>query len=89
MSEEKQIAIQNLEKYIQEDVIYNGSRENLSDFDEFCINHCTDIQIVLELVKEQQEEIELLKEDVDGYRGLAKQIQEDYEQRLEDYYNEG
>lgn len=89
MSEEKQIAIHNLEKYIKEDTIYNGSREKLSDFDEFCINHCLDIQIVLELVKEQQDEIEMLKENVDGYRGLAKQIQEDYEQRLEDYYNEG
>ena len=57
MNEEKQIAIQNLEKYIKVDSIYNGSRENLSDFDEFCINHCLDIQIVLELVKEQQNKI--------------------------------
>lgn len=63
MEEEKQIAIQNLEKYIKEDTIYNGSRENLSDFDEFCINHCLDIQIVLELVKEQQKEIETLQRD--------------------------
>ena len=62
MSEEKQIAIQNLEKYIQEDVIYNGSRENLSDFDEFCINHCLDIQIVLELVKKQDKMINLMAE---------------------------
>jgi hypothetical protein len=74
MSEEKQIAIQNLEKYIKVDPIYNGSRENLSDFDEFCINHCLDIQIVLELVKEQQMELDYYKE---------KEIQ-----KLEDYYNE-
>ena len=61
-SEEKQIAIQNLERYIKEDPIYNGRRENLSDFEEFCIDHCLDIQIALELIKEQQKEIERLKE---------------------------
>ena len=44
---------------------------------------------ILNIIMEKQKEIEELKKCVDGYCGLAKQIQEDYEQRLEDYYNEG
>ena len=44
---------------------------------------------ILNMIIRYKDEIEMLKQSVDGYRGLAKQIQEDYEQRLEDYYNEG
>lgn len=60
-SEEEIKAIENLEQYIKEDEIYNGNRENLSDFDKFCIGHCADIKIVLGLLEKQQEEIENLK----------------------------
>ena len=80
MNEEKQIAIQNLEKYIKVDSIYNGSRENLSDFDEFCINHCLDIQIVLELVKEQQNKIKskegIIEAQAEHIRYLEEHIKE-------------
>ena len=41
--------------------------------------------IILNLIKSQQREIEGLKEDVNGYRGLAKQIQKDYIKEYECY----
>lgn len=44
---------------------------------------------ILNILSEQRKAIEELNKCVDGYCDLAKQIQEDYEQRLEDYYNEG
>ena len=37
---------------------------------------------------ELREEIEYWKEQAQGYSDLSKQIKEEYEQRLEDYYNE-
>lgn len=58
IEEEQEKAINNLKQYIKEDEIYNSARENLSDFDKFCINHCTDIEIALDLIKIQQKKIE-------------------------------
>ena len=54
---------------------------------------------IINLILKQQGEIRELRRNVEGYCGLAKQIQEDYgksqqqiqehyEQILEDYYNE-
>ena len=48
--------IKNLERYIREDSIYqeflNGkSKNDFSDFDKFCIEHCEDIDYLLKLVK--------------------------------------
>lgn len=37
---------------------------------------------------ELREEIKYWKEQAQGYSDLSKQIKEEYEQRLEDYYNE-
>lgn len=58
----------------------SGSKGELWNFE---------VATILNMIIEYKNEIEMLKENVEGYRGLAKQIQEDYEQRLEDYYNEG
>lgn len=62
MTEEEKEAIENLKNYIKVDEIYNGNRKNLSDFDKFCIEHCLDIEIILNLIQKQQEEIKLLKD---------------------------
>ena len=48
-----------------------------------------DLETVLNLVEKQEKEIEYWKEQAEGYGGLAKQVKENYEQILEDYYNEG
>ena len=44
--------ISNLKKYIEEDEIYlkykNKEETIFSDFEMFCINHCNDIEIVLD-----------------------------------------
>ena len=41
------------------------------------------VTTLLNLIVKQQKQIKLLEEDVDGYRGLSKQIEEDYRYRLE------
>lgn len=50
-----------LEQYVEKDEIYQNYKqdklENLSDFDKFCIQHCKDIE---ELIEENQE----LKEEI-------------------------
>lgn len=45
----KEEAISNLKRYIEEDLIYKENKPK-SDFDEFCINHCRDIEIVLNYI---------------------------------------
>lgn len=50
----KEEAINNLKQYIEEDLIYKENKPQ-SDFDEFCINHCKDIETVLNYVKELEE----------------------------------
>lgn len=42
-----------------------------------------EIKTLLNLIEKQQKQIKLLEEDVDGYKGLSKQIEEDYKYRLE------
>ena len=41
----------------------------------------TNKEIILNLIEKQQKEIEYWKEQAEGYSGLAKQIQEDFENR--------
>lgn len=65
MTEGEKKAIDNLIEYVKEDEIYNGTRENLSDFDKFCIEHCIDIVIVLKLIKKQQSELEKKNKIID------------------------
>ncbi len=82
MSEEMK-AIENLIEYVKEDDIYNGTRENLSDFDEFCINHCTDIEIVLEKIQNQQSELEFQKEINKTEKNRHKQTEKSLKGQLE------
>lgn len=52
--------IRNLKEYIEKDEIYQNfktgkARYDLSDFDKFCINHCEDIESLLEEVGGNEE----------------------------------
>lgn len=94
MTKEEMKAIDNLIEYVKKDEIYNGTRENLSDFDKFCIDHCTDIVNVLELIKKQQSElekkdkmIELIKEEIRDHIGLKNRLKRD--EREPDMFNQG
>lgn len=53
-------AINNLKNYIEQDLIYKEDKPQ-SDFDEFCINHCEDIETVLNYIKELEYNNEILK----------------------------
>ncbi len=47
-------AIKHLEEYISLDVVYQSykdKRENVTDFEKYCIKHCEDIDIVLNAIK--------------------------------------
>lgn len=44
-------SVENLKRYIKEDLIYQENKPE-SDFDQFCINHCKDIDNVLDYVSE-------------------------------------
>ena len=46
------------------------------------------IENLLSRLKTAESEIKYWKEQAEGYSGLAQQIKEEYEQRLEDYYLE-
>lgn len=52
-------AINNLKNYIEQDAIYKENKPQ-SDFDKFCINHCRDIEIVLNYIEELETEIKSL-----------------------------
>lgn len=77
MTKDQKEAINNLKKYIKEDVIYNSERKDLSDFDKVCINHCTDIKIALDLIDTQQLYINFYK------KGLEREIEDNREKILE------
>lgn len=57
----KEEAISNLKRYIEEDVIYKENKSE-SDFDEFCIGHCKDIETVLNYIEELEEKIKLCED---------------------------
>ena len=61
---ESQQAIRNLMKYVREDALFNNLEKIESDFDQYCYNHCEDIQTVLDLVGEQKEAIVDLKKEI-------------------------
>ena len=73
--EEAKQAIENLLKERQSD------KERIKDLEEINEAHKKENG-------ELREEIEYWKEQAQGYSDLSKQIKEEYEQRLEDYYNE-
>lgn len=50
-----------LKQYLEEDVIYSEYKSgkcDMSDFDKFCIEHCKDIECLLNEVEEQKEVID-------------------------------
>lgn len=63
MSKEEE-AISNLKRYIEEDLIYKENKPK-SDFDEFCINHCRDIETVLYYIKKLEEDEKI---DIDSIK---------------------
>ena len=64
---------ENLKTYIKEDIIYKeylkNKNKNFSDFDKFCIQHCKDIEELLE-------ENEKLKAELQLYQGALKRENE-------------
>ena len=64
---------ENLKTYIKEDIIYQeylkNKNKNFSDFDKFCIQHCKDIEELLE-------ENEKLKAELQLYQGALKRENE-------------
>lgn len=56
---------ENLKTYVREDVVYQDFKENqtkkFNDFEEFCIQHCQDIESILEENKMLKQEIAKLK----------------------------
>ena len=64
---------ENLKTYIKEDIIYQeylkNKNKNFSDFDKFCIQHCKDIEELLE-------ENEKLKAELQLYQGSLKREHE-------------
>ena len=77
---------ENLKTYIKEDIIYKeylkNKNKNFSDFDKFCIQHCKDIEELLE-------ENEKLKAELQLYQGALKREHEaihranDLEERID------
>ena len=77
---------ENLKTYIKEDIIYQeylkNKNKNFSDFDKFCIQHCKDIEELLE-------ENEKLKAELQLYQGALKREHEaihrvnDLEERID------
>lgn len=50
-----------LKQYLEEDTIYSEYKSgkcDMSDFDKFCIEHCKDIECLLNEVEEQKEVID-------------------------------
>ena len=64
---------ENLKTYIKEDIIYQeylkNKNKNFSDFDKFCIQHCKDIEELLEENKKLKAELQL-------YQGSLKREHE-------------
>ena len=64
---------ENLKTYIKEDIIYQeylkNKNKNFSDFDKFCIQHCKDIEELLE-------ENEKLKAELQLYQGALSREHE-------------
>ena len=60
-----------LKQYLEEDVIYSeykSGRCDMSDFDKFCIEHCKDIECLLNEVQKQKEVIDKAVELLGNYK---------------------
>ena len=60
-----------LKQYLEEDTIYSEYKSgkcDMSDFDKFCIEHCKDIECLLNEVEEQKEVIDKTIELLGNYR---------------------
>ena len=86
-----------LKQYLEEDVIYSEYKNgkcDMSDFDKFCIEHCKDIECLLNEVEEQKEVIQtyetLLKTNIEENKQLKEEKQEliDYLKEKKKEYKE-
>lgn len=60
-----------LKQYLEEDVIYSEYKSgkcDMSDFDKFCIEHCKDIECLLNEVQEYKEVIDKAVELLGNYK---------------------
>ena len=60
-----------LKKYLEEDVIYTeykNGKMDMSDFDKFCIEHCKDIECLLNEVQEYKDVIDKATELLGNYK---------------------
>ena len=60
-----------LKQYLEEDIIYSEYKSgncDMSDFDKFCIEHCKDIESLLNEVEEQKEVIDKAVELLGDYK---------------------
>ena len=62
----------NLKEYLRQDEIYQkwkqGKSDDRSDFDNFCIEHCKDIQVVLNMLEDARKYVKrepLVDEETD------------------------
>lgn len=62
----------NLKEYLRQDEIYQkwkqGTLDDISDFDNFCIEHCKDIQVVLNMLEDARKYVKrepLVDEETD------------------------
>ena len=86
-----------LKQYLEEDVIYSEYKNgkcDMSDFDKFCIEHCKDIECLLNEVEEQKEVIQtyetLLKTNIEENKQLKEENKEliDYLKEKKKEYKE-
>ena len=66
-----------LKQYLEEDTIYSEYKSgkcNISDFDKFCIEHCKDIESLLNEVQEYKDVIDKTIEFLESKRVREKAI---------------
>ena len=66
-----------LKQYLEEDVIYSEYKSgkcDMSDFDKFCIEHCKDIECLLNEVQEYKDVVNRAVEYLEGKRIREKAI---------------
>ena len=81
-----------LKQYLEEDVIYSEYKSgkcDMSDFDKFCIEHCKDIECLLNEIQELKEQIEVGKEQYNDLVEEKENLQEQlYYLRGGEYLNQ-
>ena len=83
-SKEVEDRINNLKRYIAEDLIYQENKPE-SDFDEFCINHCKDIHTILSYIEELENKLKQAKEYINEEMYVDYNVTFSSE---EDFYND-